>query len=51
MRLVVPEKYAYKSAMWVNKITFLIRDRLGFWERSGYSNTADPWENDRYKFL
>jgi DMSO/TMAO reductase YedYZ molybdopterin-dependent catalytic subunit len=51
VRLVVPEKYAYKSAMWLNKITFLTRDRLGFWERSGYSNTADPWENDRYKFL
>lgn len=51
MRLIVPEKYAYKSAMWLNKITFLTRDRLGFWERSGYSNTANPWNNDRYKFL
>ncbi len=51
MRLVVPDKYAYKSAMWLNQITFLTRDRLGFWERSGYSNTANPWDNDRFKFF
>jgi len=51
VRLIVPQKYAYKSAMWVSRITFLIRDRLGYWERGGYSNTADPWKNDRYKFI
>jgi len=51
MRLVVPEKYAYKSAMWLTKITFLNRDHLGFWERNGYSNTANPWNNDRYTLI
>ncbi|MGD0803045.1 MAG: molybdopterin-dependent oxidoreductase [Candidatus Bathyarchaeia archaeon] len=49
MRLVVPKKYAYKSAMWLTKITFVSHDKLGFWERGYYSNTADIWTNDRYR--
>jgi DMSO/TMAO reductase YedYZ molybdopterin-dependent catalytic subunit len=48
MRLVVPDKYAYKSPMWLHKITFSPRDKLGYWERGAYSNKADPWKNDRY---
>ena len=27
---------------------FLAEDRPGFWEVRGYSNTAEPWFNDRY---
>jgi len=49
MRLIVPQKYAYKSPMWLTKITFATRDKLGFWERGYYSNTADVWKNDRYR--
>ena len=49
MRLIVPEKYAYKSAMWLTRITFSTRDKLGFWERGFYSNTADVWKNDRFR--
>jgi DMSO/TMAO reductase YedYZ molybdopterin-dependent catalytic subunit len=49
MRLVVPHKYAYKSAMWLKKIVFVKRDKLGYWESGMYSNTADPWRNDRYR--
>jgi len=48
VRLVVPKKYAYKSAMWIKVIDFLDQDRLGYWESRGYSNTADPWKNDRW---
>ena len=48
MRLVVPDKYAYKSPMWLHKITFSTRDKLGYWEAGAYSNKADPWKNDRY---
>lgn len=48
LRLVVPKKYAYKSAKWVRKIKFTKRQELGYWEKRGYSNTADPWKNDRY---
>jgi len=49
MRLIVPQKYAYKSPMWLTKITFSTHERLGFWERGYYSNTADIWNNDRYR--
>jgi hypothetical protein len=48
LRLVVPHKYGYKSAKWVQKITFLDENELGYWETRGYSDTADPYTNDRY---
>jgi len=47
VRLIVPKKYAYKSAMWMKLIEFTKTDQLGYWESRGYSNTADPWKNDR----
>jgi DMSO/TMAO reductase YedYZ molybdopterin-dependent catalytic subunit len=49
MRLIVTKKYAYKSPMWLTRITFSTRDKLGFWERGYYSNTADVSKNDRYR--
>ncbi len=48
LRLIVPKKYAYKSAMWVRKIRFTSERELGYWERRGYSDTADPWKEERY---
>jgi DMSO/TMAO reductase YedYZ molybdopterin-dependent catalytic subunit len=48
LRLVVPKKYAYKSALWVKEIEFMKDKKLGFWENRGYSDTADVWKNDRY---
>ena len=48
VRLVVPDKYAYKAAMWVERVTFMRRRELGYWERRGYSDTADVWKNDRF---
>jgi DMSO/TMAO reductase YedYZ molybdopterin-dependent catalytic subunit len=50
MRLVVPHKYAYKSPMWLSRVTFTKERRLGFWESGFYSDTADPWRDDRYRF-
>lgn len=47
-RVIVPKKYAWKGAKWVREIVFLDRDILGFWEVRGYSNTADPWTDDRF---
>ena len=47
-RVIIPKLYAWKGAKWVNEIIFLERDILGFWEVRGYSNTADPWRDDRY---
>jgi DMSO/TMAO reductase YedYZ molybdopterin-dependent catalytic subunit len=49
VRLIVPDKYAYKSPMWVRRITFRDKKDLDYWERKGYSDTADPWKNDRYR--
>ncbi|MEE9202072.1 MAG: sulfite oxidase-like oxidoreductase [Dehalococcoidia bacterium] len=48
LRLVVPKKYAYKAAKWVRGVEFLREEVLGYWEARGYSNTADPWTEDRY---
>jgi DMSO/TMAO reductase YedYZ molybdopterin-dependent catalytic subunit len=48
VRMITPRLYAWKGAKWIKKITFLADDRPGFWETRGYSNTARPWEDDRY---
>lgn len=48
VRLVVPQKYGWKSAKWVRVLEFRDRHDLGFWEVRGYSDTADPWTEDRY---
>jgi DMSO/TMAO reductase YedYZ molybdopterin-dependent catalytic subunit len=47
LRLVVPDKYAYKSAMWITRIKFTSKKETGYWESRGYSDTADVWKNDR----
>ena len=48
MRAFTPRRYAWKGAKWVNGLEFLAKDTPGFWEVNGYSNTADPWNEDRY---
>jgi DMSO/TMAO reductase YedYZ molybdopterin-dependent catalytic subunit len=47
-RMITPKLYAWKGTKWIRKIEFLARDRRGFWEERGYSNTAEPWFEDRY---
>ena len=47
-RVIIPKLYAWKGAKWVSEIIFLERDVLGFWEVRGYSNTVDPWTDDRF---
>ncbi|MFM1747851.1 MAG: Sulfoxide reductase catalytic subunit YedY precursor [Verrucomicrobiota bacterium] len=47
-RVIIPKLYAWKGSKFVSGITFLPEDKLGFWEVRGYSNTADPWTEDRY---
>jgi len=49
VRLVVPSKYAYKSALWLIRVRFTRSKELGFWERRGYSDSADVWRNDRFR--
>jgi DMSO/TMAO reductase YedYZ molybdopterin-dependent catalytic subunit len=48
VRMIVPKLYAWKGAKWVKGMNFLAQDRPGYWEVRGYSNTADPWTEDRY---
>jgi DMSO/TMAO reductase YedYZ molybdopterin-dependent catalytic subunit len=50
LRLIVPGKYFWKSAKWLRGIELVPVDQLGFWERYGYSNNADPWLEERYAF-
>jgi DMSO/TMAO reductase YedYZ molybdopterin-dependent catalytic subunit len=47
-RMITPRLYAWKGTKWIRRIEFLDRNRRGFWERRGYSDTAEPWLDDRY---
>ncbi|HUJ55994.1 MAG TPA: sulfite oxidase-like oxidoreductase [Gaiellaceae bacterium] len=50
LRLVIPGKYFWKSAKWLRAIELSAVDEPGFWERYGYHNDADPWQEERYGF-
>ncbi|HEY3542227.1 MAG TPA: sulfite oxidase-like oxidoreductase [Gaiellaceae bacterium] len=50
VRLVVPSKYFWKSAKWLTGIELSSIDKPGFWERYGYHNDADFWQEERYGF-
>jgi DMSO/TMAO reductase YedYZ molybdopterin-dependent catalytic subunit len=47
VRIVVPQLWAWKGAKWVNRVEVMTKNRRGYWEIRGYSNTAYPWRNDR----
>ncbi len=40
--------YLWKGAKWLRGLEFMRRDRLGFWEQAGYSNSADVWKEERF---
>lgn len=48
-RVVTPQLYAWKGAKWINRLELMAGDHPGFWEERGYSMTAYPWRNDRYR--
>ena len=48
LRLVVPQRYFWKSAKWVRGVELMAQDRLGFWEVRGYHHSGDPWKEERY---
>ena len=48
LRLVVPKRYGWKSAKWVNGIEFMPEDMPGFWEVRGYHMNGDPWKEERF---
>ena len=47
VRALVPDRYFYKSAKWVAGVKVSAVDEPGYWERQGFSNSADPWKEER----
>jgi DMSO/TMAO reductase YedYZ molybdopterin-dependent catalytic subunit len=48
VRVITPQLYAWKGAKWIHRLEVMARDRPGYWEVRGYSNSAHPWRDDRY---
>jgi len=48
LRLIIPSRYGWKSAKWLNGIELIAEDTPGFWEQRGYNNNADPWKEERF---
>ena len=48
LRLIIPSRYGWKSAKWVNGLELMAEDAPGFWEQRGYNNNADPWKEERF---
>lgn len=42
--------YFWKGGKWLRALEFRATDQLGFWERNGYNNAADPWKEQRYSY-
>lgn len=40
--------YFWKGGKWLRALEFRAEDQLGFWEKAGYHNDADPWQEQRY---
>ena len=38
----------FRSLPEAELVEFLDHDQLGFWERYGYNNDADPWKEERF---
>ncbi|WP_280769691.1 molybdopterin-dependent oxidoreductase [Salipaludibacillus daqingensis] len=50
LRFIPPASfYLWKGTKWVSGIQFMKEDEEGFWEELGYSMTADPFKEERYK--
>ncbi|MGD2187459.1 MAG: molybdopterin-dependent oxidoreductase [Desulfobacterales bacterium] len=49
VRALVPDRYFYKSAKWLKGIRFSAVDEPGYYESGGWSNTADPWKEERFE--
>ena len=43
LRLVVPKRYAWKSAKWLTGLEFVDKNKRGFWEVRGYHMHAEPF--------
>ncbi|MGE5227860.1 MAG: sulfite oxidase-like oxidoreductase [Planctomycetaceae bacterium] len=50
LRLVVPKRYAWKSAKWLTGLEFAADNRRGFWEVRGYHVHGEPFAEERYAY-
>jgi DMSO/TMAO reductase YedYZ molybdopterin-dependent catalytic subunit len=50
LRLVVPKRYAWKSAKWLTGLAFSTHNTRGFWETRGYHIHAEPFGEERYSY-
>ena len=41
VRVVIPDMYGYKNVKWVDRITLVPKQELGYWEQRGYD--VDAW--------
>jgi len=48
LRALIPDRYFYKSVKWLEEIKFSSVDEPGYYESGGYSNSADPWKEERF---
>jgi DMSO/TMAO reductase YedYZ molybdopterin-dependent catalytic subunit len=50
LRFIPPEAfYLWKGTKWASGIQFMKGDEAGFWEEMGYSMTANPFKEERYR--
>ncbi|MDG5789815.1 molybdopterin-dependent oxidoreductase [Evansella sp. AB-P1] len=50
LRFIPPASfYLWKGSKWATGIQFLKEDEAGFWEELGYSMTANPFKEERYR--
>ncbi len=49
LRLVVPRRYAWKSAKWLRALEVTAVDQPGTWEQAGYHPRGDPWTQERHR--
>jgi DMSO/TMAO reductase YedYZ molybdopterin-dependent catalytic subunit len=50
LRLVVPKRYAWKSAKWLTGLEFSAKNSRGFWEVRGYHVHGEPFAEERYSY-
>ncbi len=50
LRLVVPKRYAWKSAKWLTGLELTAKNTRGFWEVRGYHIHAEPFAEERYSY-
>ncbi|MFA9556878.1 molybdopterin-dependent oxidoreductase [Evansella sp. AB-rgal1] len=50
LRFIPPASfYLWKGSKWATGIQFMKEDEEGFWEELGYSMTANPYKEERYR--